>query len=241
MPLETCPWDPEADDPYTGLLSWMRRNVERNADNCIIVDGYEGVGKSTFAMRLVHDLYAMRNDGTTWDPSWGLILNHRDWASQWATRVEDQAYIIDEGGNLLFSRDTQRTENKIIVKVLQQARVLRSTTIICCPNKWWLDPYVRQHRARAWVHVGEQGERRGYAWVMWREYNWRKNEVDWYDAGEIRFPDLPKDFPWLAGYKARKIDALSMTSQGDDRPERVRRRRRSARVEEPSIPTMNGH
>lgn len=199
----------------------MHRNIGRNADNVVLVDGYEGAGKSTFAMSLARDF--TRED---WDPANGLVLNWTDWRAAWDTRKKDQFYIIDEGGNLLFSRDSTRQENKLLVKVLMQMRVLRATVLILCPNKWWLDPYVRLHRARFWTHVTEHEEKRGFAYGMWKEYDWRKNEYAWEDAGEYRFPDMPKSHPWLSGYEARKIAALTATGVGDDRPERVRRRRR---------------
>lgn len=223
MALETCPWDPRDPtcDPYNELLEWMHRNVRRNADNVILVDGYEGSGKSTLALAMARD-FTEEN----WDPKTGLIFNWNEWAQNWKSGVKDQLYIIDEGGNLLFSRDSTRHENKLLVKVLMQMRVLRSTVLILCPNKWWLDPYVRMHRARFWAHVKEVGEERGFAWGMWKEYNWRDNEYRWEDAGEYKFPDIPKDHDWMIGYESRKLSTLSSTSDGSDRPERVRRRKR---------------
>lgn len=222
MALETCPWDPNAPDcdPYIELLSWMQRNLHRNADNVIIVDGYEGAGKSTFALGVARDFTREK-----WDPAKGLIFNYKDWNENWKSAEKDRFYIIDEGGNLLFSRDSTKQENKLLVKVLMQMRVLRSTVLILCPNKWWLDPYVRLHRARFWAHIKEIEESRGFAFGMWKEYNFRTNEYRWEDSGEYRFHEIPKSHPWLDGYEQRKLAALSETSRGEDRPERKRRRR----------------
>lgn len=221
--METCPWDPLRDDPYEELLAWANRNVGRNADNVFIIDGYEGSGKSTLGMTFARDF----KGEDKWDPTTGLIFNYKEWYANWKSGVKDQLYIIDEGGNLLFSRDSTKQENKLLVKVLMQMRVLRSTVLILCPNKHWLDPYVRLHRARFWTHVKEIEEQRGFAYGMWKEYNWRENEYRWEDAGEYRFPDMPRNHAWQDGYEARKIACLSETSTGNDRPERRRRTRRS--------------
>lgn len=221
MALETCPWDPLIDDPYESWLAWARRNIQRNADNVFLIDGYEGVGKSTFGMEWVRDFTREK-----WDPQTGLIFNYNEWYANWKAGTKDQTYVIDEGGNLLFSRDSTKQENKLLVKVLMQMRVLRSTVLILCPNKHWLDPYVRLHRGRFWSHVTEINEERGFAYGMWKEYDWRENEYRWEDAGEYRFPEIPKNHSWVDGYEARKIQALSDTSTGEDRPERRRRRRR---------------
>lgn len=222
MALKTCPWDPNDPDcdPYTELLAWMARNLKRNADNVVLIDGYEGVGKSTLGMSIARDF-----TGENWDPSTGLIFNYHEWAQNWKSGEKDRLYIIDEGGNLLFSRDSTKHENKLLVKVLMQMRVLRSTVLILCPNKHWLDPYVRLHRARFWTHVTEVEEERGFAYGMWKEYDWRENEYRWEDAGEYRFPDMPRNHPWMGGYEARKLSSLSATSDGSDRPERRRTRR----------------
>lgn len=226
MALKTCPWDPQDPtvDTYQELLHWMRRNLNRNADNVILIDGYEGVGKSTLGMTIARDFTR-----EAWDPQTGLIFNYKEWYANWKSKEKDQLYIIDEGGNLLFSRDSTKHENKLLVKVLMQMRVLRSTVLILCPNKWWLDPYVRLHRARFWTHALEVEEQRGFAYGMWKEYDWRSNEYTWEDAGEYRFPDMPKAHPWLHGYEARKIECLSETAVAEDRPER----RRSHRIGRP--------
>src|SRR5687767_11137185 len=101
MALKTCPWDPNDPDcdPYNELLAWMGRNINRNADNVLIVDGYEGTGKSTLGMTIARDFTREK-----WDPETGLIFNYHEWAQNWKSGEKDRFYIIDEGGNLLFSR-----------------------------------------------------------------------------------------------------------------------------------------
>lgn len=228
MALETCPWDPHDPgcDPYSEFIRYLQRNVERNADNAGVIDGYEGSGKSTLGMRVCVDSSSIQPPDIQWSPTTDLILNYQDWFTQIKWRVKKKTYLMDEGGNLALGQDSNMSENKLQNKVSMQMRQLNCTQIWCAPNKHWMTPYLREHRFRWWIHVEERAGQRGFATIMWKEYDWRRHETRWEDAGEIRFPDIPKGHPLLEGYEARKLGALSATVEGTDRPERTRRRRR---------------
>lgn len=228
MALQTCPWDPNDPDcdPYAELVAYCQRNVRANADNCGCIDGYEGVGKSEFTMRLGHDISLARPDPVDhYRPDRDLILTMKQWFQQFNLGAKGRVYQMDEGGNLGLGMDSSKTENKVVTRIGMQSRMLNASTLWVVPNKHWMTPYLRLHRFQWWVHIERRDETRGFGTIMWKEYDWRKHEVRWEEAGEIRFPRIPKEHHFLRGYEARKFEALRETSTGEDRPERRRRRK----------------
>lgn len=227
MALDTCPWDPSDPecDPYVELVKLCQRNVRADADNCGVIDGYEGSGKSECGMRLAADVSSDRPEPDRFQPARDLILTFRHWYSQYDLGAQGRTYLFDEGGNLGLGQDSSKTENKLQTKIAMQSRVLNSTTIWVVPNKHWMTPYLRLHRFQWWVHVERRNEVRGFATLLWKEYDWRKNEARWEDAGEFRFPQIPKGHPFMNGYRNRKLEALREVSEEQDRPERGERKR----------------
>lgn len=70
--------------------------------------------------------------------------------------------ICDEGLMFSFSRDSSTSDNKYFVKLLSLARQLNICFIMCVPNFWTVDSYVREHRVQSLIHVRARGKHTCY-------------------------------------------------------------------------------
>lgn len=195
----------QAWESFVGLL---RGRVRADFDNVLVVDGEEGVGKSTFALTLARSL----TDGR-FDPS-QVVYNFEDWERVVDLSKRGNVYLLDEGGNLGFSRDHSTGENKRLVKILMVARQVNPTLILCIPNFRWLDVYLREHRAHFRVHI----ERRGVAIVQERVTDWHAGNVWFEDHYKFYFDPFPGDDPFWKAYLGRKRAALLQSAEPVERP-----------------------
>lgn len=180
-------------------LHWRTNN---DYDTVIVIDGEEGSGKSNTGTQL-----ALRLD-PTFDPD-TTIYNHEDWAKRPAHKQKN-VLLIDEGGDLGFSRDWNVLANKELVKFMMVARQLNQTMIFCIPNIYWLDKYFREHRTRYRLHMTG----RSRAIVQKRNYDWRRNVLSFKDEFSFRPTNMKQARPdFWAAYLVRKRAALSHRPQ----------------------------
>lgn len=163
------------------LVGYLRSNMARDNDNVIVIEGYEGSGKSNCG------LWITRLLDPTFDPQHQTIFNHEQWtaAIKRFHRSKNPVFMFDEGGNLAFNRDWNTSENKSLTKILMQARILNSTMIFCIPDHRWLDKYLREHRCKILIRM----ERRTEATIHWRIKNWHTGAVRY--EGVFRRKDIP--------------------------------------------------
>jgi hypothetical protein len=184
-----------------GLVEHLKLRQRQDRDNLVIIDGYEGGGKSNCGLYLARLL----------DPGFdaeNVIFDWEDWLRP-ANYQPGATLLLDEGGNLGFNRDWNVLENKEFVKYLMQSRQQTQTVIMCIPNFHWLDKYIRAHRAQVWIHM----ESRSRAVPLTPRRDWLKNELHWRPL-EWWFtpPDVRRVLPdaWQA-YERRKHEAWTKT------------------------------
>lgn len=187
---------------WQGFVSELRHRMATDNDNVVVIDGYEGTGKSNLGILLAKTL------NPSFDPARDCVFNHGDWQRIFNANLSRQVYLIDEGGNLLFSRDYASSDSKTFVKLLMQARILQSTIIIAMPNINWLEKYVREHRIRYRIHMF----RRGAAIFQLTKTDWRSGGVrmvDCFKASQIGSVRSLDPALW-ARYQERKVSAIRL-------------------------------
>ena len=140
-----CPfWNHES------YVTYIVRNMSRGQDNVFLYEGEEGSGKSNGAIwdaKRIHErlgkVFDVRNDP---------IFNRKQWDERFEHGEKQRVYELDEFENIAFSRDFNKADNKGFVKLIQQARILRSTLICVMPYFQFADVYFRQGRFRVRVH-----------------------------------------------------------------------------------------
>ena len=143
------------------LLSVIGR-LKKKFDYLLLVDGYEGSGKSTFASNLAYWYRYIFLDRKLNEQN--FVFNLVDFADS-LYNFKDEPYEpfhIDEAGTLLFSRDASSKFVKQMIKILEVARARNWFFIVVLPNINFIDIYIRTHRATGWAHV----EDRGKTWFM---------------------------------------------------------------------------
>lgn len=185
---------------YLGMVEFLKCVQKQNDDALVLLDGLEGSGKSTVAFQLATAL------NPNWNPERGLIIDYDDWEEVYSLEP-GQVFVLDEGGDLMFSRDALQRENKLVVRMFQMARIFNHIIIVCCPNLHWVDVYVRDHRALIYGHTHKayyaRGVERGMVTWNWpsRRFNWQTSEWEsrWNQVGHSRFkPVPPTNRQWIA-------------------------------------------
>lgn len=201
-------WEPDIRAPFhtfNGMVHLLTQLQKQNDDAMLLIDGPEGSGKSTVAFQLATAL------DPTWTPETGLIIDFEDWEQVYDLGT-GRVFILDEGGDLMFSRDSLQRENKLIVRMFQMARIFNHIIIICCPNIHWVDLYVRDHRAMIYGHTHKvyhaQGVSRGLVSWHWpsRKFNWESSEWEsrWNAVLHSRFKPIPKELKTWIDYEQLK-------------------------------------
>lgn len=172
-------WETSSPAPFHDwqtLIQFVKALKASNDDAMILMDGREGAGKSSLAFQLAKAL------DKTWHPDEGVIIDYTDWLNLYDLQ-RGKIFLLDEGGDLLFSRDAMTKEAKNLVKIFQMSRIYNHTLICLAPNLHWLDPYIRQHRGIIYVQVHKEyhltGTRRGKATVYWSKRFFHRNDGEW--------------------------------------------------------------
>lgn len=200
---------------YTSFIDHLAFNAINDGDNLVVIDGDERSGKSALAWRITQDLSKRLGELSKkkhdFDADRDVILDWDDWTAAWDWHRLNAIYLFDEGGNLAFSRDYSKAENKGLVKVLMQAGQLNTTMLFIIPNFNFLDRYLREHRTQIRIHVERRGYKRGFATVQVVKKSWRMGTVWMEDVFDLRYADVDKDDQWER-YQSKKRRALERTS-----------------------------
>lgn len=160
---------------HAQILKWKKDNESNDQDKVIVIDGAEGVGKSTFACRLA---YAY-DQNITIDNNWAFKPEKgtHSFKNQLKKISKDpkipRVLIFDEGFTGLSSRTSLSKVNKLLVEKMMEMRQLNMLTIVVLPSFFMLDKYVALHRSTALFHVykNKKGRR------CWRGYNKKKKKM----------------------------------------------------------------
>ncbi len=200
---------------WDGMVHFINQLRYQNDDAMILMDGLEGSGKSTLAFQLANAI----------DPKWeaedGLIIDFEDWENLYDLG-QRRVFILDEGGDLMFSRDSMKGENKLVIRMFQMARIFNHVIIVCCPNIHWVDLYVRDHRALIYIHAMKEyhasGVERGKAIVHWprRWFDWdaKSWESRWDEViNPLEFEEIPNHYAKWKRYEQLKRAKVQIRQQ----------------------------
>lgn len=128
---------------------WKAINKD-NRDHFVCVTGKEGIGKSTLAI----------NMAATIDPTFTVdrvCFNMENYVKGIKHAKPGQAFVLDEGNLFLFSRESLSSDNKFMLKLMALMRQRNLLTIICVPNFFTVDSYVRDHRVDTLLYSVKRG------------------------------------------------------------------------------------
>ena len=118
-----------------------------NWDCVILIDGKEGSGKSTLSFLCA---WYISNTKITMNN----ICEGTEDAVNKLEKLEDGSILIVDEGNLLFSsKDTMKSEQRTLIKILNVIRQKRMCLIIVAPSFFDLNKYIAVQRPRFLLHV----------------------------------------------------------------------------------------
>ncbi len=129
--------------------------LKLDKDHFLLVTGGEGLGKSTLAIQL----------GSWIDPNFvleNLCFSPEEYIKRLKTIKKGGCLILDEGGVMLFSRETMSVNNVLMTKIFMLQRQKNVSVILCCPSFWDIDAYLRRHRVNTMIRIYKQGHYMGY-------------------------------------------------------------------------------
>ena len=131
----------------------IQKRLRNDYDNLVLITGLEGSGKSTLGINfssLIDEKFNEDNVGIDEVKAFNLLRDSKKYSS----------VLLDEGGNLMFSREAMKTQNRDLMKLFMLMRARNLNIVVCIPNFYMVDSYIRQHRVNLLLHVKERGEYR---------------------------------------------------------------------------------
>ena len=136
----------------------VKDRIQRKLDNCFVIFGAEGTGKSTLGLYLAYKIEEMANDQRE------QLKTYKGYEIRFDS-INDVVYhgvellrafskgghiiLVDEAINLLYSKE--HMGNSFLAKQLATGRYLQNTLFVVIQNLRWLDPVIREHRARLFI------------------------------------------------------------------------------------------
>jgi len=137
-------------------LNWIKDYwIPADNDFIMVIDGREGRGKSTLALVIAN--YLMNGN---FNISWICFSPPEFYKCLDLTKETGagQVIIIDEGENLLFTREAMGRRNKEMIKTIMQDTRRRGTIIIInIPDIMEIDKYLKHGRLGAYIHIIRRG------------------------------------------------------------------------------------
>ena len=129
------------------LAEDMRRNIYNDYDNFIVIDGPEGSGKSNIAYQICKE----------YCPDFNIHENYLYSMDDLMTRISSGAdlantFWMDEITNIANKRQWATHDNKLFIELLEMCRSRKWSIVSCIPRFDRLDQYIREHRAKYWIH-----------------------------------------------------------------------------------------
>ena len=129
--------------------------AKEDRDVVIIIDGYEGSGKSTFAMQV----------GKYVDPTLNLnriCMSSQEFKDAIIKSKKNTCVIYDEAVTGMTATESLTRVGKMLKSLMMQMRQKNLFVIIVMPNVFDFSRYAVLARARAFFHVYENKSKRGY-------------------------------------------------------------------------------
>lgn len=148
-----------AGKPFDPTLIYMNHKIYKrlydDKDNVTVIAGIEGDGKTTLGINSCSLVSENFNFPATCFTKNELIQSMK-------TSKKGDSILADEGGIMLFSREAMNTTNKMAIKLFMAIRAKNLNFVICVPNFFLLDSYIREHRVNMLIQIKKRGYYRGF-------------------------------------------------------------------------------
>jgi len=153
---ETPKKEPYIDGILKKNLTEMKKDMKKDDDVVLIVDGKEGIGKSVFAMRIGH---FMSEGKLNLDD---LCCTPKQFKERTMKSKKYDVVIFDEAYLGLASEDTMRSYNRLLKKMLVTCRQMNLCLILVLPSVFDLNKYAVLHRSDGLLHCFKYKGSRGF-------------------------------------------------------------------------------
>lgn len=181
---------------FEAWLEWVKNRVKQDHDYCIVVEGHEGSGKSTFGINLGIAL----DKGFKID---NMVYDFNTLRQKIYSLEKYSAIVVDEAVFSFFKRDAMGAENKDAVKLLNVIRYRNQILIFIIPHITELESYLQNHRVNIVFECKE--DKYGNRGIVTAKVPYRqpwKRKTSWIPRYSFRFGDLPPS--WKIEYLAHK-------------------------------------
>lgn len=188
-------------DRMKGLMSFIMKGVKQEDFDCvIIIDGPEGVGKSTMGMHCKMFCDGKYNlDHVCYDST--DLLEHMRKAPKYST------IILDEAITSFMSRTALDRWQVRLVQAFSIVREKNLVFFLIIPNIGLLDKaLLARARYRIWVY--SMGHVRGHSKIFYaRRTEWTTGKPWYEESWHYEFPDLPeKTKREYKAFKSKELD-----------------------------------
>ena len=140
--------------------------ISKDKDYVMLIDGYEGVGKSTFAQQA----------GMYVDPTLNLdrvCMTADEFKNQIINAQKGQCVIYDEAVTGMSSGESITRIGRLLKSMMMQMRQKNLFVIVILPSVFELNKYAVLSRARSLFHMYEASGKMGY-WVGYNKKDLRQ-------------------------------------------------------------------
>lgn len=155
-PITKETWNYHLDPRLIPYLDKIKKNIDKkDKDFVLLIDGYEGSGKSTFAQHLgryLDNSLSLSKICMTGDEFKQAIINAK----------KGECVIYDEAVTGLSSGDSITRIGRLLKSMMMQMRQKNLFVIIIMPTFFELNKYAVLSRAKGLFHIYEKDGKRGF-------------------------------------------------------------------------------
>ena len=138
----------------------IRDMQDSDNDIILVISGYRGVGKSTFALAVAHELIGDKYYTKQGFEKHNIYARH-ELDKKLEEFPPESVLVVDEAINLMFKREFQNRQQNLIIKKFNTYRNKKYCIMLLIPNYWDLDRSIRNSSMiKWWIHLSKRG--RGY-------------------------------------------------------------------------------
>lgn len=174
--------------PFAKLL---RGRLKKKYQNTILITGHTGSGKSTIGVQLCYEI------DKHFDIEKDYVYGSKDMKRKFKDPNACPVSLLDEGSVSLNSYNSMRSDDKKLTILLDTARVLGKTNVICMPEMGDLNKRVRHNHIDFLIKCPVKSpipgyDARGFYTLYSHEY--REWASDWWmPIGTSIFPPMDKE------------------------------------------------
>ena len=213
------------------LIRHMHSNIENDFDNIVVVDGIEGVGKSSWtwvaaeayqAFKHIQSGESISPDQRFFDFEKQLTYGPENLREKLANGDDKHSvFWLDEAYDLANKRNWQTETNKTMVANLVKMRSRHWTLFMDVPRMEDLDLYIREHRSRYWItcEYGMTFDNMGYVprGIFHLRVRDRKSGR-WVECGYGTYPDMPSDVQKIYKQYKERSQEKDLQDTGKESP-----------------------